>query len=230
MNETYSKLAHTELLSTKEIETIKRIQQQVTKAMEPYNEQMLKIKHSLAPTLNQIANLQEQYKEAVCPVVSALNQQEEILRPIVSNLNKHQETLIPIYQTIANTLNNLDISQNPDILQEPASNFFDEELLEEIPRTLNSLENEVSELPESDKMLEIMVFLQILFMNCDITIEKIMIYVDFIQLIFSILGVTFPSEEQPQVINIYGDINIHIENPNNLETTSEQITDLLMNE
>ncbi|MTP16602.1 hypothetical protein GMB60_12940, partial [Turicibacter sanguinis] len=156
MNETYSKLAHTELLSTKEIETIKRIQQQVTKAMEPYNEQMLKIKHSLAPTLNQIANLQEQYKEAVCPVVSALNQQEEILRPIVSNLNKHQETLIPIYQTIANTLNNLDISQNPDILQEPASNFFDEELLEEIPRTLNSLENEVSELPESDKMLEIM--------------------------------------------------------------------------
>lgn len=79
-------------------------------------------------------------------------------------------------------------------------------------------------------MLEIMVFLQILFMNCDITIEKIMIYVDFIQLIFSILGVTFPSEEQPQIINIYGDINIRIESPNNLETTIEQITDLLMNE
>ena len=216
MNKTYSKFSDIELLSAKDIETIRRIQQQVTKAIEPYNEQMLKVKHILTPKLTQIAKLQEQQKET--------------LRPFISVLNQQKETLIPIYQTIANTLNNLDISQNPDILQEPVSNFFDEEFLEEIPRTLNSLENEVLELPESDKMLEIMVFLQILFMNCDITIEKIMIYVDFIQLIFSILGVTFPSEEQPQVINIYGDINIRIESPNNLETTIEQITDLLMNE
>ncbi|MFR6473464.1 hypothetical protein [Turicibacter sanguinis] len=216
MNKTYSKFSDIELLSAKDIETLRRIQQQVTKAIEPYNEQMLKVKHILTPKLTQIAKLQEQQKET--------------LRPFISVLNQQKETLIPIYQTIANTLNNLDISQNPDILQEPVSNFFDEEFLEEIPRTLNSLENEVLELPESDKMLEIMVFLQILFMNCDITIEKIMIYVDFIQLIFSILGVTFPSEEQPQVINIYGDINIRIESPNNLETTIEQITDLLMNE
>ena len=216
MNKTYSKFSDIELLSAKDIETLRRIQQQVTKAIEPYNEQMLKVKHILTPKLTQIAKLQEQQKET--------------LRPFISVLNQQKETLIPIYQTIANTLNNLDISQNPDILQEPVSNFFDEEFLEEIPRTLNSLENEVLELPESDKMLEIMVFLQILFMNCDITIEKIMIYVDFIQLIFSILGVTFPSEEQPQVINIYGDINIRIESPNNLETTIEQITDLLLNE
>lgn len=216
MNKTYSKFSDIELLSAKDIETLRRIQQQVTKTIEPYNEQMLKVKHILTPKLTQIAKLQEQQKET--------------LRPFISVLNQQKETLIPIYQTIANTLNNLDISQNPDILQEPVSNFFDEEFLEEIPRTLNFLENEVLELPESDKMLEIMVFLQILFMNCDITIEKIMIYVDFIQLIFSILGVTFPSEEQPQVINIYGDINIRIEGPNNLETTIEQITDLLMNE
>ena len=216
MNKTYSKFSDIELLSAKDIETLRRIQQQVTKAIEPYNEQLLKVKHILTPKLTQIAKLQEQQKET--------------LRPFISVLNQQKETLIPIYQTIANTLNNLDISQNPDILQEPVSNFFDEEFLEEIPRTLNSLENEVLELPESDKMLEIMVFLQILFMNRDITIEKIMIYVDFIQLIFSILGVTFPSEEQPQVINIYGDINISIESPNNLETTIEQITDLLLNE
>ncbi|MCU7192399.1 hypothetical protein [Turicibacter sanguinis] len=216
MNKTYSKFSDIELLSAKDIETLRRIQQQVTKAIEPYNEQLLKVKHILTPKLTQIAKLQEQQKET--------------LRPFISVLNQQKETLIPIYQTIANTLNNLDISQNPDILQEPVSNFFDEEFLEEIPRTLNSLENEVLELPESDKMLEIMVFLQILFMNRDITIEKIMIYVDFIQLIFSILGVTFPSEEQPQVINIYGDINIRIESPNNLETTIEQITDLLLNE
>ena len=205
---------------------MEKVQQSVAKTLEPYNqmtklmssyaEQALAINKTLSPAFTQIIEMQQQYNEMMQPIIETLNIQGQMLNPI--------------FESIANTLNNLDISQNPAILQEPASNFFEQEFLEEIPKTLSSLEDEVSKLPESDKMLEIMIFLQTLFMNCDVTIEKIMIYVDFIQLIFSILGVTFPSEEKPQVINIYGDVNIHIEDSNNVETTIEQIIDLVTNE
>lgn len=225
MSETYVKL-NTQLLIQKNLESLEKVQQSVAKTLEPYNqmtklmssyaEQALAINKTLSPTFTQIIEMQQQYNEMMQPIIETLNIQGQMLNPI--------------FESIANTLNNLDISQNPAILQEPASNFFEQEFLEEIPKTLSSLEDEVSKLPESDKMLEIMIFLQTLFMNCDVTIEKIMIYVDFIQLIFSILGVTFPSEEKPQVINIYGDVNIHIEDSNNVETTIEQIIDLVTNE
>lgn len=225
MSETYVKL-NTQLLIQKNLESLEKVQQSVAKTLEPYNqmtklmssyaEQALAINKTLSPAFTQIIEMQQQYNEMMQPIIETLNIQGQMLNPI--------------FESIANTLNNLDISQNPAILQEPASNFFEQEFLEEIPKTLSSLEDEVSKLPESDKMLEIMIFLQTLFMNCDVTIEKIMIYVDFIQLIFSILGVTFPSEEKPQVINIYGDVNIHIEDSNNVETTIEQIIDLVTNE
>ncbi|WP_317327365.1 hypothetical protein [Turicibacter sanguinis] len=225
MDKNYIKLTDIQL-SQKDIETLEKIQKQCAPLFASYRKQLLKTKQILKPAIPQIAKFQEQIK----PTILFLKQNEEQWRHIAFVINQHKEKLIPVCQTIANTLNNLDISQNSDIFQEPASNFFDEEFLEEIPRTLNSLENEVSELPESDKMLEIMFFLQSLFMNCDVTIEKIMIYVDFIRFIFSIIGVTFPSEEQPQVININGDVNINIENSNNVEITIGQINELIPNE
>ena len=229
MNETYSKLADIELLSTKDIEALKRIQQQVTKAVEPYNKQSLKIKHSLAPTLTQIAKIQEQYKELVRPVVSALNQQEEKLRPIISALTQQEEKLLPFYQTIANTLNDLDIAQNPAILQEPASHFFEQEFLEEIPITLNFLENEVSELSESNDLLEIIILLKKTFVKGSATIATFMIYYEFIKVVFGVSGIPFPFDDQQQVINIYGDINIQSETCNHADAMLE-IIDQIANE
>lgn len=215
MNETYSKLADIELLSTKEIEALKRIQQQVTKAVEPYNEQMLKIKHILAPTLAQIAKIQEE--------------QQEILRPIITVLNQQKEKIDPIYQTIANTLNDLDISQKSSILQEPASNFFEQEFLEEIPITLNSLENEVSELPESNDLLEIIILLKKAFAKGSATIATFMLYYEFIKVVFGVLGIPFPFDDQQQVINIYGDINIQSETCNHADAMLD-IIDQIANE
>lgn len=221
MDKNYIKLTDIQL-SQKDIETLEKIQKQCAPLFASYRKQLLKTKQILKPAIPQIAKFQEQIK----PTILFLKQNEEQWRHIAFVINQHKEKLIPVCQTIANTLNNLDISQNSDILQEPASNFFDEEFLEEIPRTLNSLENEVSKLPESNDLLEIIILLKKAFAKGSATIATFMLYYEFIKVVFGVLGIPFSFDDQQQVINIYGDINIQSETCNHADATLDIINQI----
>lgn len=139
MSETYVKL-NTQLLIQKNLESLEKVQQSVAKTLEPYNqmtklmssyaEQALVINKTLSPTFTKLIEMQQ-----LC---------NEITQPLIETLNIQTQMLNPIFESIANTLNNLDIAQNPAILQEPASNLFDQEFLEECSHSFGALRNEVT--------------------------------------------------------------------------------------
>ena len=142
MTEPYSKLTNIQPLSQQTLESLERFQQQMTNAIEPYKkianmmssytEKISEISNTLSPGITQLIEMQQRYNE--------------MMQPIVENLNIRIQPLNLAFESIVNTLNNLNISENPTILQEPAFNFFEPEILEEFSSSIQLLQVEGSDL------------------------------------------------------------------------------------
>ena len=109
MTEPYSKLTNIQPLSQQTLESLERFQQQTTNAIEPYkkianmmssyNEKISEISNTLSPGITQLIGMQQRYNE--------------MMKPIVENLNISIQPLNLALESIVNTLNNLNISENP---------------------------------------------------------------------------------------------------------------------
>lgn len=130
------------------------------------------------------------------------------------------ESLTNTFEIIYDLANSLDIQHNSSILKELISDVIDTETLTEASQSLNEISDEIS---ESTDIFKIIKFLSNAFNKGSITVDAFMGYVEFIKFILGMLGVSLPGEDEQQVINIYGDINIQSETCNHMDDLMEII-------